>query len=597
MSSNNPIDTSWKTNNFTYGIFESGDIDNVPLLDIVRGNIVLAQLDGSGNITNNPTAFFILTTSKINNVNNFPNVPSTAYQQFMLVQGNSKNFGPTSGSVPNGQNNSNFYFSPFVSQVTDLVPLYAKYDATSDGIEFFRADIFIDATYDYKYSNFIIANPDFLPNINSLPNPLGKNENEFVYLCTKHYYNAIANDGTYTYSVFNTKADIASNPVINDNYIYLRTTYKFNNLTSKTSIATGIKYTPINVYPNGVATFTNFLTSLGGTVSGGSSNNTNVSMGFENSNVFYQNDIQNYIGTYYNTDEPYWFSNWSIDARVFDTNPISFQNYINAGTTNFMAFQFIPLTYLINPGPGRVPTAPSYLNLTYPPFFGPPQPYPSPLPNVNGINYVAPANVQAAITNWYGNTTSVACSTKVISNSFCGFTPQYYYNSLQGEFYTVEENPVCGPTFDPPADTTDVGAGTVAGFSKSCGNTAACVPNFAYDIDPAQSAFICGPPGAKFDSTDYYAMEYNNFINYFYVLPSTGIPYSLTSFTPQPYIDTEKISQNSEGTPKTTFWNSSVFILLAVIFFVLILGFIVFFIYKQNKAKNPFPNYLNKYYS
>lgn len=572
-------DTAWSTNYFTYEAFGPGDIENVPLLDIVRGNIVLIELDSSNNIINNPTPFFILTTAKINNEKNtLGNVPATAYQQFMIVQGDSNNYGKTSGSLPNGQDPLNFYFSPFVSQVTqDIIPLYG-YLSPGQGITFIRADIFTDS-----YSNYIHNIPDYKPNINSLPNPVGKNINEWVYLTTCQIVTGIYGPAyaPTVYSNFKTISEIIE-------YQDYKTWIQFNEIKTNSSLTVGIKYT-INtiVYDDEIdGKFTNFLTSLGGTLLGGKTNKTNISMGFQNSNVFYQNDPDNYIGSFYISNN---VNNWSIGSLI-----------INAGTTTKagliynMVFQFIPLTYLINPGPGRVPLAPSYLNLTYPPF-GPPQSYPTLLPNVNAVNYVAPANVQGAITNWYSNTTSVACSTKVISNSFCGFTPQYYYNSLQGEFYKVEDNPVCGATFDPPDSIT--------GYSSSCdnfyspGSKSACVPNFVYDIDPTQPPFICGPSGAKFDSADYYAMEYNNFINYFYILPSTGIPYSLTSFTPRPYIDTSKISQNSEGTPKTTFWNSSLFILLAVIFFVLILGFIVFFIYKQNTKKNPFPNYLNKYYS
>ena len=111
-------DTSWSKNNFLYGTsFTAGELADVPLLDISRGKIILATFDSSGNINNNPTPFFILTTSKIYNNNGFPNMPASPevlYQQFLLAQGNTKDFGATSNSVDNGQDPKNFYFSPFL---------------------------------------------------------------------------------------------------------------------------------------------------------------------------------------------------------------------------------------------------------------------------------------------------------------------------------------------------------------------------------------------------------------------------------------------------------------------------------------------------
>jgi hypothetical protein len=583
------LEESWKTNYFTYSssTITDEDLNNIPLLDIVRGNIILAQLDGSGNISNNPTAFFILTTSKISNINNLGNVPQNAYQQFMLVQGNSKTFGTTSGSVPNGQNNSKFYFTPFSSQILDLVPLYAIYDSVTGGIEFFRADIFTN-----NFINYMTANPEFRPNINSLTNPIGTNETTFVYLCSSN----LNNYDSFVYSEFLTKSEI---DFINGNtgisFSEYRTTYTYNELKSNNRIIPGVKYTPNNVYASGTIRNINFLTSLGGTVSGGSSNNTNVNMGFQNSIVFYQNDPTNYIGTYYNNATT---NNWSINQLV---NTIGGQK--DTGLTNYMVFQFIPLTYLTNPGLGNVSLAPSYLNLTYPTYVGPPsQPYPISIPNLNLITYATSSVVTNTIYNWYNNTQAISCGTKVISGGYCGFTPQYYYNSLQGVFYNMDIIPDCLETFDPPSDVTDITAGTIQGYSKSCndyygsGTFAACVPNFYYDLEVTAPPFICGPVGKKFDSVDEYAMEYTNFINYFAIIPPS-VPYSLTSSKPQPYIDTAKISQNTQGTPKTTFWNSSFYIVLAIIIFILIIGIVVYFMYKQGTKKEQFPKYLNKYYS
>jgi hypothetical protein len=610
------LSSAWKTNNFVYGnAFSEEELSNVPTLDIVRGKIILAEFNGSGIIINNPTPFFILTTSKIYNTNGLGNLPSdsstTAYEQFLLTQGNSKDYGKTAGSITNNQDSKNFYFTPFVSQVNqDLVPVYGYYDPVSKGIGFFRADIFTDS-----YLNFIENNPFFVPNY-TLENPFGQNKPNLVYLCGNYSsfygsYSSFLTEQDMSY-INKTPTPSSATNIPGAGIIF----YLFENMIDNTIIP-GNKYRVNSLYqeygglgaPN-VNAPVNFLTSLGGTASGGSSNNSNIPMGFLNSNVFYQNDSTNYIGTFYPDNDYDGYADWSMSSLISNYfnipfpygNITSYDNinkiFVMTGITQYMVFQFLPLTYLFKPEIGNVSKAPTYLNLTYPPSnLIPPEPYPTSLPNLNLTTWVNPSIITFAITNWYSNTTSVACGTKVISNSFCGFTPQYYYNSLQGIFYELKDNPICGETFDPPADVTDVTAGTVQGFSKSCGNTAACVPNFIYDLDITQTPFICGPNGAKFDSTDYYGMTYNNFYNYFFILPPNGIPYSLTSFTPQPYIDTEKISQNSEGTPKTTFWNSSVFILLAVIFFVLILGFIVYYIYKQNTKKNPFPKYLNKYYT
>lgn len=233
------------------------DTRNMPVFDSMRGDIVPAIFDSSGNIINNPTPFYILCTAKIINTgNNIPSLPPIepdgltleTYEQFGLVQGNKLIFPPTNGGTGGGDNTmtkNQFGLCPFPKAFTQeiytnlvqkdpsyipsspglLVPVYCYQDTgeyyasgtdpspyaqrVSPAFFFFRADVFWEGavpTGNGAYDAYASKIPNYPLGYNdpAFPVPFGKNKNNIYYLSSVYTYNYNDNNRVGTWSLFNT---------------------------------------------------------------------------------------------------------------------------------------------------------------------------------------------------------------------------------------------------------------------------------------------------------------------------------------------------------------------------------------------------------
>jgi len=214
------------------------DIQNMPLMNTFRGDIVPAVIDLSGNIVNHPTPFYILCTAKIFNTNNaITSLPTRSatlidtltYQQFGLTAGNTDVFPATNGPLGNNTIPKSFFsLTTFDQALTSevftggnleespglMVPVYCLQDQNPSGngtvapaFFFFRADTFFESSLAPPipdYNNYVDQIPEKPLNYRNFPSPFGKNISQFYYLSSLYtqYYND--NNRVGTWSLFAT---------------------------------------------------------------------------------------------------------------------------------------------------------------------------------------------------------------------------------------------------------------------------------------------------------------------------------------------------------------------------------------------------------
>ena len=164
-------------------------------------------------------------------------------------------------------------------------------------------------------------------------------------------------------------------------------------------------------------------------------------------------------------------------------------NSINAGTWQFLAYQFVPLNFY-NPPPKTL--APQILpslttQITFPNKTTGPNQWPT-----GGLppNTITNITIADTLYNWLDNPTNIFCGNIVNSFPYCGFSD--YYLSLMRVFYDKGD---CGDYYDPPDTTvTPLSIGGKSYFySNSCtqGLTKGiCVPNYQYLLDPTATGTI-----------------------------------------------------------------------------------------------------------
>lgn len=222
-------------------VSDDSDTKYMPILNTFRGDIIPATFDGSGNINNHPTPFYILCTGKIFNYFNFASLPGPGsgtriYEQFGLTQGDPTIFPPT----PNGNGNyapfNQFTLTPFNEALTTqnqvdsspglLVPVYCYQDPaanqylgnnlgpTTPAFFFFRADVFWKGQAYYEFDQF----PAKPLNYNNFPTPFGVNISNIYYLAS--YYNQWWNSPSRiaTWSLFASQAQMNQINAANANW-------------------------------------------------------------------------------------------------------------------------------------------------------------------------------------------------------------------------------------------------------------------------------------------------------------------------------------------------------------------------------------------
>jgi hypothetical protein len=266
---------------------------------------------------------------------------------------------------------------------------------------------------------------------------------------------------------------------------------------------------------------------------------------------------------------------------------------------------------------------PSDYGFTFPEPTNSEKVYPTTLPTTNSTNVIAPQDLFTTISSLYANSSSVICTTDLSSNSKCGFILPNYYNSLLKRFYTEDPNvlPICGDVYDPPV-VVDVPSFYNNSFSNiynsiSCGPYSGfleqnlCVPNFEYLLNKSSNPpFKCihlplpnSDININFAYELYYGM-YNadsglqpindNLPDYFKQTPDKSVSFTRPAYAPTPYPK----PLNVPGSTKTeTFWNSTAFIIIAIIIGVAILIAIIIIVVKFTKKPNVYENVRYKYTS
>lgn len=252
-------------------------------------------------------------------------------------------------------------------------------------------------------------------------------------------------------------------------------------------------------------------------------------------------------------------------------------------------------------------------------------PYPSKLPTTTSSNIINPLDLFNSISSLYANSSSVICNTNLEPNSKCGFIPTEYYNSLNRYFYTEAPDlpsgmPNCDDTqltggyeYDPPVVVGQTSTGINIYNSVTCpvptsGKQNLCVPNFKHlsnqnNEKPFKCIHIPTPDiNPEYVYESYYGM-YNEVIgipvndnlpDYFKQNPDKKPLSTIPSYTSVPYPK----PINVENSTKTeTFWNSTLFIVLAVIISVVILITIIVVVVKFSKKPDKYANARVRYVS
>jgi hypothetical protein len=254
-------------------------------------------------------------------------------------------------------------------------------------------------------------------------------------------------------------------------------------------------------------------------------------------------------------------------------------------------------------------------------------PYPTSLPTTNSSNLITPEDLFNNISSIYSNPSSIICGNDLNPKSKCGFIPTEYYNSLNRYFYTEQPdliNPNVGPNcsglngsleYDPPVVVDEIGQinGSINIYnSESCGAYTGtvqnlCVPNFAHFSDSNQKPFKCisiPKPDVNREYTydNYYGMYEedsgepvnDNFPNYFKQTPDKKVTLNVPAYIPTPY---PKPTNVPGSTKEETFWNSTLFIVLAIILGVAILIAAIVIIVKFSKKSEPYEKARYRYTS
>lgn len=254
-------------------------------------------------------------------------------------------------------------------------------------------------------------------------------------------------------------------------------------------------------------------------------------------------------------------------------------------------------------------------------------PYPSNLPTTNSTNIINPLDLFNSISSLYSNSSNIICGTELETNSKCGFVPSEYYNSLNRYFYTQAPdlpNPSVGPNcnittagsneYDPPVIVGQTGGINIYN-SESCGSYNGtvqnlCVPNFVHfskNEPPFKCITIPTPDvNPEYVYENYYGMYEEdksvtpsvpvnkNFPNYFNQTPNKNVTLTIPSYTPVPY---PKPANVPGSTKEKTFWNSTAFIIIAIIIGVAILITIIIIVVKFSKSPNKYEKVRYKYNS
>ena len=252
--------------------------------------------------------------------------------------------------------------------------------------------------------------------------------------------------------------------------------------------------------------------------------------------------------------------------------------------------------------------------------------YPSTLPTTNSVNSIAPEDLFNTISSLYANSSSVICNETLTSNSKCGFISPSYYNSLLKNFYSENPNvlPNCnqltpngGYTYDEPiaVDTVFLSTHSINVYnSESCGAYNGtfqnlCVPDFKYLAKLSSTPFKCISVPLPSDADEffynyetYYGMyeevsgapANQNLPYYFYETPDKKVTLTIPSYTPTQY---PKPINVPGSTKEESFWNSTLFIILAIIIGVAILITIIILVVKFSKKSDSYEKTKMRYTS
>jgi hypothetical protein len=274
-------------NEFSFGLGLTADqVEQLPKFNLARGKIIPIQLNSDftetwdlGNdsvippippkaindsnynktIINDPTPFFIISSSQVYNINKVNSMPyndprngnsnTTTVIQYTVVQGDETNYGQqdnytetaTLGAGGNGQLARNFYFTPFQGQITQsMVPVYLLPINTTvkDGSNtylytFVRADIFITIPSTlssgvgsgFSYIDYLnnpqnyqsLINPKNLPNYN-INSPRSLQVKNLVFLSNNYIGNVTSPSSYSSFNRFLTYDDMYNITNIGDNF-------------------------------------------------------------------------------------------------------------------------------------------------------------------------------------------------------------------------------------------------------------------------------------------------------------------------------------------------------------------------------------------